>query len=107
MDTIVFVYVTCPSEQEAETVARTVVESGLAACANLLPGMRSIYRWQGRLETAAETVLLLKTTSDRLAAVVAKVRELHSYQCPCIAALPIAGGHGAYLEWIAAESEAD
>ena len=100
---ILMVEITAPSAEEAERIGRTLVEEGLASCANLLPGVRSIYRWRGRVEEAAETMLLVKTVSAALPALVERVRSLHSYECPCIAAVAIAGGNADYLAWIEAE----
>jgi periplasmic divalent cation tolerance protein len=104
MTGVVFVYVTCADEAEAERIARALVEEDLAACANLLPGMRSVYRWQGRLEQARETVLIAKTLAARFPAVEARVRALHRSTLPCIVALPVVAGSADYLAWIAAGS---
>lgn len=95
-----FVYVTAPTLDEARLLGRTAVEEGLAACANILPGMESIYRWQGRIETASEAVLILKTTAQRFDELAARLKALHSYECPCIAALPLASIWPDYLRWI-------
>ena len=100
---IVLVEITAPSPAEAERIGRALVEERLASCANLLPGMRSIYRWKGRVEEAEETLLLVKTVEDALPALVERVRALHSYECPCIAAFPVSGGNPDYLAWVAAE----
>lgn len=101
-----FCYVTCGSLEEAETMARRLVEERLAACGNLLPGMRSVYRWQGSIHEAEETVLILKTRAALLPRLTQRVLELHSYTCPCVAALPVTGGNPAYLDWIAGEVDA-
>lgn len=102
------VYVTAPSLAEAESLARLAVERRLAACANILPGMRSLYWWQGKLEQADEVVLLLKTTEALAAELTRALASAHSYDCPCVVVLPIEGGHLAFLDWIAAETaEAD
>ncbi len=95
-------YVTCPDEDTAARIGRLVVEEGLAACVNLLPGMRSIYRWQGRIEDAHETVLLVKTSAAMVAALTARIVALHPYAVPCVLRMPIAGGFAPYLEWLAA-----
>lgn len=100
----IFVYITAPTEAEASTIAKTVVEERLAACANILPGMKSVYHWQGKVEEAAETVLILKTRQELFARLEGRVRELHSYQTPCIVALPVTHGHQPYLDWISAET---
>ena len=89
MSEAVFVYITCASLAEAEAIGRALVEERLAACVNVVPGMRSIYRWQGKVETAEETVLIAKTAGTRFAAVEARVKRLHSYTVPCIIALPV------------------
>ena len=98
------VYVTAPSLAEAESLARLAVTQRLAACANILPGMRSLYWWQGRLEQADEVVLLLKTTADKADELVQALASAHSYECPCVVLLPIEGGHRGFLDWIAAET---
>jgi periplasmic divalent cation tolerance protein len=95
------VYVTCADPAQAQAIATAVVGERLAACANILPGMTAIYRWQGAVEQAAETLLLLKTLEPRLAALQARVRALHSYQCPCVVAVPIVAGSPDYLAWLA------
>lgn len=101
----IFVYVTVAAEEEARTIAKTVVMDRLAACANILPGMKSLYHWQGRLEENAETVLILKTRESLFPALEERVRELHSYETPCIVALPVANANPAFLDWILAETK--
>jgi periplasmic divalent cation tolerance protein len=101
---IMFVYATAGDAAEALRIGRAVVEERLAACANVLDGMRSIYWWEGRVQGSSEAVLILKTTDDRLAALIARVRELHSYDCPCIEALPVVGGNQAFLDWVMGET---
>lgn len=98
------VYVTAPSLAEAESLARLAVEGRLAACANILPGMRSLYWWQGKLESADEVVLILKTTEGLVPALTSALTTAHSYDCPCVVALPIAGGNPDFLRWIADET---
>jgi len=100
----VLVYVTVGSEAEAERIARGILELKLAACANILPGMRSLYWWQGKLESAAETVLLLKTTSELADRATAEIERLHSYDVPCVVTLPVTGGNPDFLRWIEAET---
>lgn len=100
MDGPIFVYVTAGSDEEAEKLGRGAVQDRLAACVNILPGMRSIYRWQGAIETAMETVLIFKTQRNLLDRLTRFIRERHSYECPCVVALPIEGGNPAYLDWI-------
>ncbi len=98
------VYITAADRAQALAIGRALVEARLAACANILPGITSIYRWEGAVQQDDEVALVAKTRSDLVEALVAKVRELHTYSCPCIVALPIVAGNPAFLEWIAAET---
>jgi periplasmic divalent cation tolerance protein len=93
------VQVAAASEQQARTIARAVVERKLAAAAQVLP-IHSCYEWQGRVTEADEHLIVMKTRAEAFAAIVACVRELHSYQVPGIVALPIVAGSEAYLRWI-------
>jgi periplasmic divalent cation tolerance protein len=104
MTAYTFVYVTCPDRASAEAVARAAVEGRLAACANILPGHRSFYWWEGRLNEAEEVAVILKTREALFAALEARIRAVHPYECPCIVGLPIGQGHGPYLDWIGAET---
>src|SRR5688572_20618298 len=97
---LVFVYITVGSTDEARRIARTLVEERLAAGVNMLDCATSIYRWNGAVEQASEVVLIAKTRTDRFDRLAARIRELHSYQCPCILMLPIAAGDTDYLDWI-------
>jgi periplasmic divalent cation tolerance protein len=94
------VYMTCSSQAEAATIGRALVDERLAACVNLIGGMRSIYRWQGAVEQADEVVLIAKTVPAMVERLTARVRQLHSYSCPCIVVLPILGGNPEFLGWI-------
>ena len=96
------VLVTCSSVAEARRLSRALVDARLAACVNILPGaVESIYRWKGRVESARERLLLIKTSRKRLAGLQAAVQRLHSYDVPEIIAIPIAAGSRAYLAWLA------
>lgn len=95
-----FIYITCGDAEEARRLASVLVEERLAACANIIPGMRSVYRWKGAVEQADETVLIAKTTEDRAGPLTDRVKELHSYKCPCIVMLPVARGNPDFLRWI-------
>jgi len=95
---------TCPDRDTAARIARTLVEERLAACVNLLPGITSVYRWQDRVETDEEALLLAKTTPERLQALTTRIVELHPYDVPEVVAVEIGGGLPAYLEWIASET---
>ncbi len=94
------IYVTTSSVDEARELGRRLVESRLVACVNIIDGMESIYRWQGEVCEAREAILLAKSRSELVPAIVARVTEWHTYDCPCIVALPIGEGHEAYLQWI-------
>jgi periplasmic divalent cation tolerance protein len=98
------VLLTAPDAAVAERLARALVEERLAACVNVVPGVRSFYRWEGRLEDASELLLLVKTRADRAGALAARVRELHPYALPEVLELPAAGGSAAYLDWVRKES---
>ncbi len=100
-------YVTCGSEEEARIIARTVVGERLAACANVIPGMRSVYRWQGEVCEDSETVLVFKTRHAKFAELSKRVVALHSYDVPCVVEIPLGGGHPAYLDWIVAETSGE
>ena len=99
------VYATASSRAEALKLGRALVEERLAACANVLGEMTAIYRWEGKLEEADEAVLILKTTSRRLAALTARLCALHSYDLPCVVAWRIEGGNAPYLDWVRAEAD--
>jgi periplasmic divalent cation tolerance protein len=94
------VLTTTANSEEARSLGRTLVEERLAACATLVPTVESIYRWEGKVETATETLLLLKTGSEQLAALERRLYELHSYQTPEFVVLDAAGVGRSYLEWL-------
>ncbi len=94
------VFCTCPDAAVAESLAGAVVQAGLAACATLLPGAVSIYRWQGRVERDSEALLMIKTTAARLPALTERLCELHPYDVPEVIAHPITAGHDSYLDWV-------
>ncbi|MCW7494372.1 divalent-cation tolerance protein CutA [Leptospira sp. 2 VSF19] len=93
-------YVTFPSEEEAKKIAKVVVTERLAACANIIKGMDSIYTWNEVLEEATEFVSLFKTTKDKVGLLMQRIKELHSYKTPCIVEWPIVSGNPDYLDWI-------
>jgi periplasmic divalent cation tolerance protein len=95
------VLVTAPDGAAAARIARALVEERLAACGNVVPGLRSIYRWEGKVEEAAEVLLVLKTESALFERVRARIVELHPYDCPEVLQLDVAAGHAPYLEWLA------
>jgi periplasmic divalent cation tolerance protein len=94
------VLTTAANPDDARRLARTLVEERLAACATLIPAAESIYRWEGRIESAAETLLLLKTAPDQLAALQARLHELHPYDTPEFLVLPVEAGSDRYLAWL-------
>jgi periplasmic divalent cation tolerance protein len=98
------VYVTAADDAQAATLARALLERGLIACANLLPGMRSFFRWEGAVQDEGEVAMLLKTAATRVDALIAAVEELHPYDTPCVVVWPIEAGSEAYLRWVVAES---
>lgn len=100
------VYVTVESEAEARRLGRTLVERRLAAGANVIGGVASFYWWRGELCEGAEAVLVAKTRSALVEALVARVRDEHSYECPCVVACPITAGNPDYLAWIDGETRA-
>lgn len=98
------VYVTAPDAARAQALAFSVVEAHLAACANILGAMTSVYRWQGAIETSGEISVLFKTRADLVPALTDHVRARHPYEIPCVVAVPIMGGEPAFLDWIGAET---
>jgi periplasmic divalent cation tolerance protein len=102
---VVFVYTTHPSVVEAERIGRELVEKRLCACVNILPGMVSLYWWQGAIERADEAVMIIKTRAALAEPVRAAVRQLHSYTTPAILVLPIENVDPDYKQWLLAETE--
>lgn len=92
--------VTAASPEEAQRIARILVDERLAACVNVVPGVRSVYRWQGKVEEADELLLVIKTTRERFEALRDRVVSLHSYQVPEILALPVEDAATAYRAWV-------
>ena len=95
---------TCPDAATAERLGRVLVEEALAACVNVLPGLRSIYRWNEAVHCDEEAMMIIKTTAAQLAAARERLVALHPYEVPEVVALPVADGHHAYLEWVAAST---
>jgi periplasmic divalent cation tolerance protein len=91
---------TCESEEQAAQVARHLVEHRLAACVNILPGARSIYRWKGAIEEAGELLLVIKSRRDLFAAIRAAIQKIHSYEVPEVIAIPVVDGSESYLAWL-------
>ncbi len=98
------VLVTAPSPDRAAEIARALVDERLAACGNVVAGLRSIYRWEGKVQDEEEALLLLKTTRARFDALRDRVLALHPYEVPEVIALPVEAGSARYLAWIAGET---
>jgi periplasmic divalent cation tolerance protein len=101
---VCFAYVVTPDRETAEAIARTLLSQQLIACANILDGMTSIYRWEGEIQCAREVVLILKTRQPLLPEIDAAVKKMHPYDCPCVAAWPITSGNHEFLRWIETET---
>jgi periplasmic divalent cation tolerance protein len=101
----IVVFITAPNEDEAAGIAKALVESKLAACVNIIKGIRSIYRWHGNLKDDSEVLMIVKTQKKLLGALSDKTKEFHSYDVPEIIALPIAGGSEDYLKWLRESTE--
>ena len=96
----IVVLTTCETEEEAQTIARGLVEKRLAACAQVSPGIRSFYRWQGKIEDSSEVLLLIKTRRDLYGRLEAELKKMHSYDVPEILAMPVVEGAADYLGWM-------
>lgn len=99
------VYITTASAEEAEIIGRNLVSRKLAACVNIIENMKSIYNWQGKIETADEVVMIAKTKKALVSELIENVKTLHSYECPCIVSVPITDGNPDYLRWIRNETK--
>ncbi len=95
-----FVYMTAGSKDEARSIGKALVEGKLAACVNIIDPMHSIYMWEGELQEDTEVVLIAKTTEGRVQELIETVKSLHSYDCPCVLAVPVLTGNQAFLDWI-------
>lgn len=104
MTDVRLVYMTASSLEEARRIGAALIEERLAACVNLVEGMRSLYHWQGAVEEGQEVIVLAKTRADLVDRLTARVVEVHGHECPCVVSLPIDGGHAAFLAWIDAET---
>lgn len=100
----IVVLITAPDQEEAARLAVALVEEKLAACANIVPAIRSIYRWKGKVRDEAEALIIVKSRRELFGALSARVRELHSYSVPEVIALPIVEGSHDYLKWLEDET---
>jgi periplasmic divalent cation tolerance protein len=105
MTDALLVFTTLPTADKAAEVAKLLVEERLAACANLLPAVRSIYHWQGKLHDENEVLVLLKTRAEHLERLKLRILELHPYELPEVLAVPVEAGYQPYLEWLAGETK--
>ena len=96
----ILVLTTSDTRELAETIARALVESGEAACVNIVPGIRSIYRWQGKICDDAEFLLLIKSTTERFDSIRSRIKNLHTYQVPEVIAVPLSAADPEYLDWL-------
>lgn len=103
-ETPYFVYITTPSLEEADVIARVLVERRLCACVNILPGTTSVYHWEGTIHTAEEVVLIAKTSGTALKPLIEAVTTLHPYEVPAIAAWPVKLGNKVFLRWVVEET---
>ena len=103
-DDALLVLCACPDADSAGRIARTLVEERLAACVNRVPGLVSVYRWQGEIHEDEEVLLLIKTRPERFETLRARIVELHPYDVPEVIALDITAGHAPYLEWLRTET---
>jgi len=103
----IVVFITAPNKEEAARLADMLVEKRLAGCVQILPGVESVYRWQGQIEREEEVLLIAKTLSEKFDELSREVMVLHSYETPEIIALPIVSGSGPYLEWLRASVNPD
>jgi periplasmic divalent cation tolerance protein len=94
------IFVTAASEQEAASIGRALVEEGLAACANIIPQIRSIYQWKGEIWDERETLIIIKSREELFDRIRSRVKELHSYEVPEITAINLDRGDSAYVQWI-------
>lgn len=97
----IIVFSTTGTREEADRIARTLVEARLAACVNIVPGLSSVYEWKGQVEVSSELLLVIKTSRGLLDEVRAAIERLHSYELPEVLAVPIVDGSEAYLDWFA------
>lgn len=105
MNEYIVVLITAPKEEDAVNIAKELVESRLAACANIIKNVRSIYRWEGKIEDDSEVLMIVKTKKSLFDKLMKRVKKLHSYSVPEIIALPITAGSEDYLNWLGDETE--
>ena len=100
MSDYILIYITISNEEAATHIAEKLVSENLVACANIIPTIKSVYKWQNQMETNSESVVLFKTTKSMEQIVINRIKELHPYQLPCVVSFDIADGNGDFLNWI-------
>lgn len=95
-----FIYITTKDKKQAHDIGQVLVAERLVACVNILDGMESIYWWEGKIQKGNEAVLIAKTTREKVRDVINRVKELHTYECPCVVSLPVESGNENFLKWI-------
>ncbi len=104
---VAFAYITCKDTEEAERIGAALVEERFAACVNILPGMQSMYWWDGAIQKESEVVMIAKTRMQIANQFIDRVKELHSYEVPCVILLPILKGTSEFIHWVEAEANPD
>lgn len=102
----VILYITVPTREEGLAIGRALIEENLCACANVIDGLTSIFRWEGAVQEESEALLIAKTDRTLIDAATDLVKLEHSYDCPCVVAMPIVGGNQQFIDWIALETSA-
>ena len=100
MTEAILLYITTEDKQEAQSIGKALVEEKLVACVNIMENMQAMFWWKDKVDKASETVLIAKTKKSLLSEVIEKINSMHSYECPCVIALPIIGGNESFLQWI-------
>jgi len=103
----VLAYITAKDSEQAMAIGKALVCERLAACVNVIGGMTSIYRWNGEVNTDDEAVLIAKTSSAKFEALTARIKQLHTYECPCVISIPVTGGSREYLGWLSEQVEGE
>ncbi len=100
---ISWIYMTAGSKEEAMKVGKALLEEKVAACINIIDNMNSMYVWKGEVQNDQEVVVIAKTTREKIPALIEKVKAVHSYECPCIIALPVESGYLPFMQWVKEE----
>ncbi len=102
---VCMVYITAESMEDAEIIGRNLVSRRLAACVNIISNMKSIYQWEGKIETGNEVIIIAKTKNALVNELTEHVKTLHSYDCPCVVTIPIQDGNSEFIQWIRDETK--